>query len=51
MTAENSTVESLATGRAGWARLTGLFSAARRRHAPGNGYFESGLMGREAFHL
>ncbi len=50
MSEENSTVESLATGRGGWARVSGRITAARRR-APGNGYLESGLMGREAYRL
>ncbi|HEY5844493.1 MAG TPA: hypothetical protein VIU87_24065 [Mycobacterium sp.] len=46
---ETSTVESLSTARGGWARLTGMVTTARRRRAPGNGYFESGLLSREAF--
>ncbi len=49
MSEENSTVESLATGRNGWARLNQSVTAARRRRSAGNGYFESGLMGREAY--
>lgn len=50
MTTDKSTVEALSTARGGWARLTGAFHAARR-HAPGDGYLESGLMGREVFRL
>ncbi len=51
MSEANSTVESLATGRGGWARVSGMVTAARRRRAPGNGYLESGTMGREAYRL
>ncbi len=51
MSEQNPTVESLATGRAGWARVTGMVTAARRRRAPGNGYLEAGLISREAYRL
>jgi hypothetical protein len=51
MNDETSTVESLSTARGGWARLHGLVTTARRHHAPGNGYIEKGLMGREAYRL
>lgn len=48
MSEEISTIESLSTGRSGWARLSATVTARRRRTA-GNGYFEAGLMGREAY--
>ena len=51
MSTDTSTVEALSTARGGWARLTGMVTAARRRRAPGNGYFEAGLMAREAYRL
>ncbi|HNM86603.1 MAG: hypothetical protein U0Q20_03345 [Mycobacterium sp.] len=51
MSEQTSTVESLSTARGGWARVTGMVTAARRRRAPGNGYFETSLMSREAYRL
>ena len=52
MAEETSTMESLSTARGGWARVTGMVTTARRRRrAPGNGYFETGLMAREAYRL
>lgn len=54
MSEEISTVESLGTGRAGWARVTGMIAAARRIRSssgPGNGYFEAGLIARESYRL
>lgn len=51
MSDETSTFESLSTARGGWARLTGMVTTARRRRAPGNGYFEAGLVARAAYRL